>query len=74
MNEKSSFNGLKMIKTEVEKLISFEHQDDLLKSQQKAGNRDFDAMELPSKYAKVLSCSFVTPTEEIASTERRKAW
>jgi hypothetical protein len=74
MNEKLSYKDPKMLRTEMEKLISFEHKDDLLKSQQKAGNRDFDAMELPSKYAKVLSCSFVTPTEEIASTERRKAW
>ena len=74
MNEKFSIKDPRMLRTEVEKLISFEHKDDLLKSQQQAGNGYCDEMELPSKYARVLSCSFVTRTEETALAERPKAW
>jgi len=74
MNEKSSFNDPKMLKTEMEKLISFEEKDNLLKSQRKAGDEDPDKMGLFSKYARVLSCSFVTRTEETALAERPKAW
>ena len=74
MNEKFTVKDPRMLKTEVEKLISLEHKDDLLKSQQKAGNRYCDEMELPSKYARVLSCSFVTRAEETALAERTEAW
>jgi hypothetical protein len=74
MNEKFPIKDPRMLRTEIEKLISFEEKDDLLRSQQKAGDENPDKIGLPSKYARVLSCSFVTQTEEIASTERAKAW
>lgn len=74
MNEKFSIKDPKILRTEIEKLISFEEKDDLLKSQHKAGDVDPDKMGLLSKYARVLSCSFVTQTEETASVERSKAW
>lgn len=62
MNGISSFRYPKMLKREMEKLISFEEKDDLIIPQKRAKDQAPDTVELLSKYARVLSCSFVTPT------------
>ena len=65
MNDKFSSKDPRSLKPEIEKLISFEEKDDLLRAQKKAE----DKAGLFSKYATILSCSFVKQTKEASAEE-----
>lgn len=58
MENKISCKEPKNLNKEIEKLFSFEEKDELFQAPQKAKDRNTG---LNSKYAKVLSCSFVNP-------------
>jgi len=69
MNDKFTLKEPKPLKTDIEKLISFEKKDDLLKSQRKATDKNPNMMELLSKYATVRSCYFIKHAEESSSAK-----
>ena len=51
------------LRMEIEKLISFEEKDGLLRLKQQLQEKTIDKPGL-TKYARIMSCSFATPNEE----------
>jgi hypothetical protein len=64
MDKRSSFKDPMNLKMEIEKLISFEEKDGLLKLKKQLEVKTVDKQESLSKYAKVLSCSFTARAKE----------
>jgi hypothetical protein len=62
MDRKIFFKEPGNLKTEIEKLISFEEKDNLLKLKKQLEGKD--AGKKPSKYSRVLSCSYTKPRIE----------
>jgi hypothetical protein len=58
MDRKTFFKDSNNLKMEIEKLISFEERDDLLKLKKQLEGRDTG--KTPSKYSKVLCCSYAS--------------
>jgi hypothetical protein len=56
MDRKTFFKDPNNLKMEIEKLISFEERDDLLKLKKQL--EGMEAGKMTSKYSKVLSCSY----------------
>ncbi len=70
MNHKSHFKNPDDLKIEIEKLVSFQENEDPLKPPLRAKDENPDNRGLPSKYRKVLTCSFVNRTTNTTSTKR----
>jgi len=51
------------LRMEIEKLISFEEKDGLLRLKQQLQEKTTDKPAL-TKYARIMSCSFTAPNEE----------
>jgi len=73
MKDKLSFKNPDDLKIKIEKLVSFQEKEDRLEKSQKATEESHDTSRIPSKYAKVLSCSFVKTGTDNASVKRRGA-
>lgn len=66
MDKKLFFKDPKNIKMEIEKLISFEEKDDLLKLKKQLEGKE--ASKASAKYARVLSCSYAQPSIKTGMT------
>jgi hypothetical protein len=71
MKDKFSFENPDYLKTEIKDLISFKEKEKLQKKSGKATDKNTNNSGVLSKYAKVLSCSFVKGTRDATSAEKR---
>ncbi len=73
MKDKRFFKNPEDLKTEIEELFSFQEKEDPPEPPRKAEDGNPDNPGAPSKYRKILSCSFVNDTRTAASAERIEA-
>ena len=69
MDKRIKYKDPDELRMEIEKLISFEEKDGLLRLKQKLQEKTTDKPEL-AKYARIMSCSYTAPHEE---TEIKRA-
>ena len=46
------------LRTDIDQLINFRGEKDIVHSSPKAGDQDLSQLKMPSKYATILTCSF----------------
>jgi hypothetical protein len=63
MDKRIKYKDPDELRMEIEKLISFEEKDGLLRLKQKLQGKTTDKPEL-AKYARIMGCSFTAPREE----------
>ncbi len=72
MNDEFSLRHPDNLKTKIKKLVSFEEEKTLMKTSRRKTVKNPGSSPMPSKYAKVLSCSFIKDAGDAASSERKK--
>jgi hypothetical protein len=72
MNNEFSLRDPENLKTKMKKLVSFEEKKTLPETSRRKTVQNPGSSTMPSKYAKVLSCSFIRNSGDAASSERKK--
>lgn len=68
MDKKILYKDPDELRMEIEKLISFEEKDGLLRLKQQLLEKNTDKPEL-TKYARIMSCSFTSTNKETDMTK-----